>query len=65
MTPSLRARMEAGGNFEEAYERMLDRQPTREMAMAEYIAPIVEYLASDESKVATGQFFVVDGGMTI
>jgi 2-keto-3-deoxy-L-fuconate dehydrogenase len=65
MTPSLRARMEAGGNFEEAYERMLDRQPTREMAMAEDIAPIVVYLASDESKVATGQFFVVDGGMTI
>ncbi len=65
MTPSLRARMEAGGNFEEAYEKMLDRQPTREMASAEDIAPIVVYLASDESKVATGQFFVVDGGWTI
>ncbi|MEM1006616.1 MAG: SDR family oxidoreductase [Pseudomonadota bacterium] len=65
MTPSFRARMEAGGDFEAAYEKMLDRQPTREMATPEDIAPIVVYLASDESKMATGQFFVVDGGWTI
>ena len=65
MTPSLKARLEAGGNFEEAYEAILDRQPTREMAVPEDIAPIVVYLASDESKIATGQFFVVDGGWTI
>ena len=65
MTPSLKARLEAGGNFEEAYEAILDRQPTREMAVPEDIAPIVVYLASDESKLATGQFFVVDGGWTI
>jgi 2-keto-3-deoxy-L-fuconate dehydrogenase len=44
---------------------MLDRQPTREMAGPEDIAPIVVYLASDESRIATGQFFVVDGGWTI
>ncbi|MEM6658383.1 MAG: SDR family oxidoreductase [Pseudomonadota bacterium] len=65
MTPSFRARMEAGGDFEAAYEKMLDRQPTREMATPDDIAPIVVYLASDESKMATGQFFVVDGGWTI
>jgi 2-keto-3-deoxy-L-fuconate dehydrogenase len=65
MTPSFRARMGAGGNFDEAYEKMLDRQPTRQMALAEDIAPVIVYLASDESKVATGQFFVVDGGWTI
>jgi 2-keto-3-deoxy-L-fuconate dehydrogenase len=65
MTPSFRARMEAGGDFKAAYEKMLDRQPTREMAEPEDIAPIVVYLASDESRQATGQFFVVDGGMTI
>lgn len=65
MTPSLKARLEAGGNFDEAYETILNRQPTREMAVPEDIAPIVVYLASDESKVATGQFFVVDGGWTI
>jgi 2-keto-3-deoxy-L-fuconate dehydrogenase len=65
LTPSLQARMAARGDYEKAYEEMLDRQPTREMARPEDIAPIVVYLASDESKVATGQFFVVDGGWTI
>lgn len=65
MTPSFRARMEAGGDYEAAYEKMLDRQPTREMANPEDIAPMVVYLASDDSKLATGQSFIVDGGWTI
>ena len=65
MTPSFRTRMEASGNFEAAYEKMLERQPTGKMATAEDIAPIVIYLAADESKVATGQSFIVDGGWTI
>lgn len=65
LTPSLKARMAARGDYEKAYEEMLDRQPTHEMTHPEDIAPIVVYLASDESKVATGQFFVVDGGWTI
>jgi len=65
MTPSFRGRMEAGGNFEEAYKKMLERQPTGEMADPMDIAHMVVFLASDESKVATGQFFVVDGGWTI
>lgn len=45
--------------------RPLDSQPTREMAMPEDIVPMIVYLASDESKVPTGQFFVVDGGWMI
>jgi 2-dehydro-3-deoxy-L-fuconate 4-dehydrogenase len=65
MTPSFRARMEAGGDFENAYAKMLERQPTGEMATPEDIAPMIVYLASDESKVTTGQFLVVDGGWTI
>ncbi len=65
LTPSLKARLRARGNYEKAYEEMLQRQPTGEFAKAEDIAPIVVYLASDESKVATGQFFIVDGGWTI
>lgn len=65
MTPSLQARMAAQGDYETALEAMRDRQPTRELAQPEDIAPIVVYLASDESKRATGQFFTVDGGWTI
>jgi 2-keto-3-deoxy-L-fuconate dehydrogenase len=65
LTPSLQARMAARGDYEAAYQAMLDRQPLREMTYPEDIAPMVVYLASDESKAATGQFFVVDGGWTI
>lgn len=65
LTPSLKDRLRARGNYDAAFEEMLKRQPTGEMAQPEDIAPIVVYLASDESKVATGQFFVVDGGWTI
>jgi len=65
LTPSLKDRMTAQGDYDAAYEAMRDRQPTRELATAEDIAPMVVYLASDDSKVATGQFFTVDGGWTI
>ncbi|MBF9059575.1 SDR family oxidoreductase [Rhodobacterales bacterium HKCCSP123] len=65
LTPSLKARMAARGDYDAAYEAMLDRQPLREMTHPEDIAPMVVYLASDESRAATGQFFVVDGGWTI
>ncbi len=65
LTPSLKERMAAQGDYETAYQKMLDRQPTRELALPEDIAPIVVYLASDDSKIATGQFFTVDGGWTI
>ena len=40
-------------------------QPMGRLAKAEEIAPIVVFLASDESTFATGQVFSVDGGMTI
>lgn len=65
LTPSLKARMAAQGDYDAAYQKMLDRQPTREMALPEDIAPIIVYLASEESRIATGQFFTVDGGWTI
>lgn len=65
LTPSLKDRLRARGDYDEAYNQILQRQPTGEIAYPEDIAPIVVYLASDESKVTTGQFFVVDGGWTI
>ena len=65
LTPSLKERLRARGDYDEAYRQILQRQPSGEIAYPADIAPIVVYLASDESKVATGQFFVVDGGWTI
>ena len=49
----------------EARKNFIARQPMGRLAQAHEIAPIVVYLASDESVFATGQVFAVDGGMTI
>lgn len=64
-TPSLGDRMQQLGDVTEARKMFLARQPMGRLATAEEIAPIVVYLASDESRFATGQAFSVDGGITI
>ncbi len=64
-TPSLGERIRALGDEQEARKMFVARQPMGRLATAEEIAPIVVYLASDESVFATGQAFNVDGGITI
>lgn len=64
-TPSLADRINAFADPVEARKAFIARQPMGRLAKAEEIAPIVIYLASDESAFATGQIFSVDGGMTI
>jgi 2-keto-3-deoxy-L-fuconate dehydrogenase len=64
-TPSLGDRINAFEDPAEARKMFIARQPMGRLAKAEEIAPIVTYLASDESAFATGQIFSVDGGMTI
>jgi len=64
-TPSLADRINAFADPVEARKMFVARQPMGRLAKAEEIAPIVIYLASDESTFATGQVFSVDGGMTI
>lgn len=64
-TPSLHERINAHGDPEEGRRMFLSRQPTGKLATPEEIAPLVVYLASDESRFATGQAFNVDGGITI
>ena len=64
-TPSLGDRINAFADPAEARKMFIARQPMGRLAKAEEIAPIVIYLASDESVFATGQVFSVDGGMTI
>ncbi|HMN81007.1 MAG TPA: SDR family oxidoreductase [Burkholderiaceae bacterium] len=64
-TPSLHDRMRQLGDIDEARRMFTARQPMGRLATSEEIVPIVVYLASDESAFATGQIFLVDGGMTI
>ena len=64
-TPSLGDRINANADPEAARKAFIARQPMGRLAQAEEIAPVVTFLASDESVFATGQFFTVDGGITI
>ena len=64
-TPSLAGRINAFADPVAARQMFVDRQPMGRLAQADEIAPIVVYLASDESVFATGQVFTVDGGMMI
>ena len=64
-TPSLGERINANADPEAARKAFIARQPMGRLAQAEEIAPVVVFLASDESVFATGQAFTVDGGITI
>lgn len=64
-TPSLADRINAFEDPVAARQMFVDRQPMGRLAKADEIAPVVIYLASDESVFATGQVFTVDGGMMI
>lgn len=64
-TPSLGDRISQFEDPVQARKDFIARQPMGRLANAEEIAPIVVYLASDEAQFATGNAFMVDGGMTI
>jgi 2-keto-3-deoxy-L-fuconate dehydrogenase len=64
-TPSLRQRIAAAPDPVEAEKNFLGRQPMGRFATPEQIAPLVVYLASDDSRMVTGQAMLVDGGVTI
>jgi 2-keto-3-deoxy-L-fuconate dehydrogenase len=64
-TPSLGERINAFDDPVEARKMFIARQPMGRLAKAEEIAPIVVFLASDESAFATGNVYSIDGGMTI
>jgi 2-keto-3-deoxy-L-fuconate dehydrogenase len=64
-TPSLAERINAFPDPAEARRAFIARQPMGRLAKPEEIAPIVVFLASDESAFATGNVYSVDGGMTI
>jgi 2-keto-3-deoxy-L-fuconate dehydrogenase len=64
-TPSLAERINAFPDPVAARKAFVARQPMGRIATPEEIAPIVIYLASDESSFVTGNVYSCDGGMTI
>lgn len=64
-TPSLADRIKVYEDPVEARKNFIARQPMGRLAQAHEIAPIVVFLASDESAFVTGQSYSIDGGMTI
>jgi 2-keto-3-deoxy-L-fuconate dehydrogenase len=64
-TPSLQERINAFPDPVQARRDFIARQPMGRLGTAEEIAEFLVYLGSDESKFATGQAFVIDGGMDI
>jgi NAD(P)-dependent dehydrogenase (short-subunit alcohol dehydrogenase family) len=47
------------------FKNFIARQPMGRLAQAHEIAPLIVFLASDESAFVTGQAYGIDGGMTI
>lgn len=64
-TPSLGDRINAFADPVQARKDFINRQPMGRLATADEIAPLVVYLASDESVFCTGNAYACDGGMTI
>ena len=64
-TPSLHDRINAYDDPEAARKAFVARQPMGRLAQAHEMAPLIVFLASDESVFVTGQLYANDGGMTI
>ena len=64
-SPSLHERLRATGDYDQAMQQFVARQPMGRLGMDTEIAALAVYLASDESAYMTGQCLSIDGGMTI
>jgi 2-keto-3-deoxy-L-fuconate dehydrogenase len=64
-TPSLNDRIAAFDDPAAARRDFIARQPMGRLGMAEEVAALAVYLASDESAYVTGQVMIIDGGITI
>ncbi len=64
-TPSLQDRINAYDDPVQARQNFIARQPMGRLAQAREIAPLVVFLASDDSAFVTGQAYAIDGGISI
>ena len=64
-TPSLQGRIDAFADPVAARNNFVARQPMGRLAKAHEIAPLVVFLAGDESAFVTGQAYNIDGGITL
>ena len=64
-SPSMHKRLRDTGDYEQALNAFVARQPMGRVGTAEEIAAMAIYLASDESLFTTGQALPIDGGWSI
>lgn len=64
-TPSLGDRINAFADPVQARKDFIARQPMGRLGTVDDITGILVFLASDESRFATGNMYSIDGGMTI
>ena len=63
-TPMLRSFFGESGDIESLKQAVRDVHPTRTYGTPEDIANLVNWLASDEARYASGQLWVLDGGLS-
>lgn len=64
-TPSLDERINANADAVAARKAFIARQPMGRLGTAEEMAALAVFLASDEASFATGQAYIVDGGLVM
>ncbi len=64
-TPSFAERLNAFADPEKVRNDVISRVPLGRIGTVDDITPLVVYLASDESRFATGAMFPVDGGVAM
>ncbi|NKB76834.1 MAG: SDR family oxidoreductase [Gammaproteobacteria bacterium] len=63
-TPMLQSFFGSSGDIDSLKQAVRDVHPTRTYGQPEDIANLVNWLASDEARYASGQLWVMDGGLT-
>jgi NAD(P)-dependent dehydrogenase (short-subunit alcohol dehydrogenase family) len=63
-TPMLQSFFKNAGNIETLKQAVRNVHPTRTYGQPEDIANLVNWLASDEARYASGQLWVIDGGLS-